>query len=82
MVAQDNKTKNNRLINEYAGLSVKLTAIKQEIIDNQKLDKQVREDLAVRIQAADARERNLKLREQKINQAEERIHANADLLNL
>lgn len=41
-----------------------------------------REDLAVRKQAADKRDDNLKIREMKVSQGEQAIEANASLLNL
>lgn len=41
-----------------------------------------REDLAVRKQAADKRDDNLKIREMKVSQGERAIEANASLLNL
>lgn len=78
----DQQRKNDTLIQEYATLSARLTGIKQEIISSQNTEKLVRDDLAVRIRAADERDNNLKLREQKVGQIEQRVQANADLLGL
>lgn len=76
------RQKNKVLLIEYSTLSIKLTDIKQKIIDVTEIDKATREDLAVRIKAADERDVNLKIREMAVNQAEHRIQSNADLLNL
>lgn len=78
----DQKRKNDALIQEYATLSSKMTSIKQEILSSQNIEKAVREDLAIRIRAADERDNNIKLREQKVSQAEGRVQANTDLLGL
>lgn len=81
-VNDDQKRKNDALIKEYSTLSVKITNVKQQIMNEQGTEELVRKDLAVRIVAADEREKNLKLREQKVSQSERQVQANADLLGL
>lgn len=81
-VAAKQQVKNDALISDYTQLSIKSTAIKQEMMEAEKYQKAVREDLALRTQAADAHEANLKLREQKVAQTESQMQTNSELLNL
>lgn len=84
-VQQDNQvaeTRNTFLKTEYMQFSTRLSTVKQSIVDTQQEEKVIREDLAARLKACDEREANLKVRENKVNQAEASIQRNASLLNL
>lgn len=74
--------KNKQLLEEHKDLSIRATVIAQNIKQSQDAEKMVRKDLAIRIMAADERDKNLKIRELKVAQVEERVQANVGLLGL
>lgn len=67
---------------ESAKLDAELFAKRDSILQVQSAEKQVRNELATRLQKADDRDKALNAREARIHQEEKLTQANSDLLNL
>lgn len=67
---------------EVSILEARKQALAQEIMDNQAQDEKVRDNLAVWSKSLDEKDRNLRIRESKVNEQEKSIARNYNLLNL